>query len=282
MQTERPVAVGYDVAHQKLQKLKTNLGALGSVAVAFSGGVDSTFLLKVAHDVLGDRVLAVTATSETFPAREAREAAAFCEAQGIRHLCFESGELNIPGYRENPVDRCYHCKHSLFKDMLRIAEANNLAAVAEGSNTDDNGDYRPGLRAVSELGIKSPLRQVGLAKSEIRALSKEMGLPTWRKQSYACLASRFVYGEPITEEKLRMVDMAEEFLLNKGFCQLRVRIHGNLARIEVLPEEMERVFACREEITDALKSYGFQYVSLDLQGYRTGSMNEVLSEEEKR
>jgi uncharacterized protein len=190
----------------------------------------------------------------------------------------ESEELNIEGFRNNPKNRCYLCKHELFEKILKIAEENNISAVAEGSNMDDNGDYRPGLVAVKELGIKSPLRAAGLYKDEIRALSRELGLNTWNKQSFACLSSRFVYGETISEEKLNMVDRAEQLLLDIGFHQVRVRIHGNMARIELEPAEFSKIMEndIREKVYRELKSYGFTYVTLDLQGYRTGSMNETL------
>ena len=189
----------------KYENLKKYLRSLGSVAVAFSSGVDSTFLLKTAHDVLGDKCLAITAMSCSFPKRELEEAKAFCEKEGIRHITVESEELEIEGFCQNPKNRCYICKKELFEKIWEIARKKGLNAVAEGSNMDDNGDYRPGLQAVAELGVKSPLRHSELYKEDIRALSKDLGLPTWEKQSFACLSSRFVYGETITKEKLGMV-----------------------------------------------------------------------------
>ena len=268
--------------HDKYRVLQENLKALGSVAVAFSSGVDSTFLLKAAQEALGDKVIAVTASSCSFPKRELEEAKAFCEKNGICQIIVESEELDIDGFRQNPKNRCYLCKHELFEKIWEIAKENGMNAVAEGSNMDDNGDYRPGLIAVKELGVSSPLRQAELSKAEIRELSREMGLPTWDKQSFACLSSRFVYGETINEQKLGMVDKAEQLLLDMGFHQVRVRIHGNIARIEVLPEEIAKIVEekNRMKIASKLKEYGFDYVTLDLLGYRTGSMNETLEDKE--
>jgi len=269
--------------NEKYKRLQENLRELGNVAIAFSSGVDSTFLLKTAHDVLGDRVIAVTASSCSFPKRELNEAKQFCQENGITHVICESEELNIEGFQKNPVNRCYLCKHELFEKIWDIARKYQLEFVAEGSNMDDNGDYRPGLLAVKELNVKSPLREVGLSKNEIRQLSKRIGLSTWNKQSFACLSSRFVYGEVINEEKLSMVDRAEQLLLDMGFHQVRVRIHGMMARIEVGPEELNRIveLRIREQIIEKFKEYGFTYITLDLVGYRIGSMNEALIEKDK-
>jgi uncharacterized protein len=263
---------------EKYNDLKEYIKSLESVAVAFSSGVDSTFLLKVAHDVLGDKAIAVTARSCSFPERELKEAEAFTKEHGIRHLIVDSEELDIEGFRENPVNRCYLCKHELFSKMKEIAGKNGFKAVVEGSNMDDLGDYRPGLTAIQELDIKSPLRHAELAKDEIRQLSKELGLPTWEKQSFACLSSRFPYGESITPEKLKMVDEAEQLLLDLGFRQVRVRHHETLARIEITEDQFSKIMKkdVRDRISARFKEIGFTYVSLDIAGYKTGSMNETL------
>lgn len=267
-----------DILHEKYRHLQDYLTSLGSVAVAFSSGVDSAFLLRAAHDCLGDKAMAIRASSYLFPAREGQEADEFCGTYGIRQLVLEADELSVPGFSENPPDRCYICKKDLFTRLKEAASSLGFSALAEGSNMDDLGDYRPGMRALKELGILSPLREAGLYKAEIRALSREMGLPTWDKPSYACLASRFVYGDTITKEKLGMVEKAEQYLIDKGFRQIRVRIHGNMARIEIPREDFPRFLddALREEIHARLKDIGFSYVALDLLGYRTGSMNETL------
>lgn len=267
---------------EKLQVLRKYIRSLGSLAVAFSSGVDSTFLLKVAHEELGDKAIAVTAVSCIFPKREGDEASSFCKSNGIRQFILEFDELSIPEFSRNPVNRCYLCKKELFTRIISLAGENGVEHVCEGSNMDDMGDYRPGLKAVAELGVKSPLRECGLYREEIRSLSRQMGLPTWKKQSFACLASRFVYGEEINLQKLGMVEKVENLLLDMGFLQLRVRIHGeNLARIEVLPQEFERLLSMREEITGKLREAGFAYVTMDLKGYRTGSMNEVIKLDRK-
>lgn len=265
-------------AHEKLNKLKENIRNMGSLAVSFSGGVDSTFLLKVAADVLGNQALAVTARSSTYPERELKEAEAFAKSIGVKHIVIDSEELDIKGYSDNPVNRCYYCKHELFEKVKEVARQNGIRYVSDGSNLDDLGDYRPGMQAAKELEVVSPLKAAEMTKDDIRLLSKEMGLPTWNKPAFACLASRFPYGQKITREKLVMVDKAEQFLLDLGFRQVRVRHHGDLARIEVGPGELRRFFdeEFMAKVYDKFKGIGFTYVTLDLKGYRTGSMNEAI------
>ena len=264
----------------KLSALRKFFRLYGSAAIAFSGGVDSTFLLKVAHDELGEKVSAVSAVSILSPKRETEAAAAFCQKEGIRLVSFEIDPLKIPGFKNNPENRCYICKKEIFSKIKSLSLENGIFTVCDGSNADDTGDYRPGMQALAELGIKSPLLQCGFTKSDIRELSKKLALPTFDKPSAACLASRFVYGETITEKKLKMVENAEDFLQELGFRQKRVRIHGeNLARIEVRPEDFEKILEVKDKINNYFRSLGFKYVTLDIQGFRSGSMNEVIKNE---
>ncbi len=265
-----------DDLHAKRRELVSLLQGLECTAVAFSAGVDSTFLLTVAQEALGRNLLALTASVSSFPQSEQNEAMAFCKARGIRHILLQINQLEIDGFRENPPDRCYLCKRSIFTEFLRVASEQGIHSVCEGSNADDTHDYRPGMRAISELGIHSPLKAVGLSKQEIRVLSKEMGLPTWDKPSMACLATRFEYGETITPEKLAMVETAERWLRDRGFHQVRVRCHGRIARIELTPSEFPQLLTMREEVERKFQALGFLYVTLDLAGYQTGSMNKTI------
>ncbi len=263
----------------KLARLKEIIADYGSLAVGFSGGVDSSFLIAVAHEVLGDRLIAVTGVDASIPEREVKEAKAFCEERGIRQITCTVDPFKDESFRNNAPDRCYFCKHGIFSEIKRIADENGIEYVAEGSNMDDLGDYRPGLKAVEELGVKSPLREAGMYKADIRRISNAMGLPTWSKPAYACLASRFVYGEEITEEKLHMIDRAEQFLIELGFLEERVRMHGNIARIEVPEADIVRLASdeVRTLVYEEFKKLGFLFVTLDMKGYRTGSMNATLN-----
>lgn len=265
--------------NRKLNKLKKELKKMSSVVVAFSGGVDSTFLLKVAYDVLGDNVLAVTAKSETYPEQELKEAKYLAKFIGVKHKIIETKELLNKNFSQNPANRCYFCKKELFsklKEIAKIAKDQKIKYVLDASNFDDLGDYRPGRTAAKELGVISPLAEAGLTKKEIRFFSKELGLPTWEKPSQACLASRIPYGNEITVKELTKVDRAENFLKESGFNELRVRNHGEIARIEVPQKYFELILKNNEKIAQKFKELGFAYITLDLQGYRTGSLNEVL------
>ncbi len=266
-------------AEEKLSRLKRVVNELESVVVAFSGGVDSTLVAKVCYDVLKDNSMAVTARSETYPDFEFKEAQQIANEIGIKHLVIDTSELAIEGFANNPPERCYFCKTELFGKLKNIAKEQRLLNVADGANIDDTMEFRPGLEASKELDVKSPLKEAGMTKQDIREVSKMLKLSNWDKPAYACMSSRFPYGESITQDKLNMVSEAEKYLRGLGLVQFRVRHHETIARIEVLPGDIHFLTnsSAREGLTGKFKEIGFTYVTLDLEGYRSGSMNEVLN-----
>lgn len=267
----------------KYEKLKSIIKDCGKIAIAFSGGVDSTFLTKVAKDVLGENAVAVTISSILVTDDELKEADDFCKAENIEHLIYNADVLSIPGFEDNPPDRCYICKKAIFTNVKNLVGERGISVIAEGTNVDDDGDYRPGMRAIKELGVRSPLKEAGLTKAEIRELSCMLGLKTWNKPSCACLASRFAYGEVINKDKLDMIYSAECYIRSLGFEQFRVRLQDGIARIELRPADIQKFIenGIKDKVSEKLHALGFKYVSLDLDGYRLGSMNEVLNRQER-
>lgn len=267
----------------KYEKLKSIIKDCGKIAIAFSGGVDSTFLTKVAKDVLGENAVAVTISSILVTDDELKEADDFCKVENIEHLIYKADVLSIPGFENNPPDRCYICKKAIFTNVQNLVGERGISVIAEGTNVDDDGDYRPGMRAIKELGVRSPLKEAGLTKAEIRELSCMLGLKTWNKPSCACLASRFAYGEVINKDKLDMIYSAECYIRSLGFEQFRVRLQDGIARIELRPADIQKFIenGIKDKVSETLHALGFKYVSLDLDGYRLGSMNEVLNRQER-
>ncbi|MBE9581442.1 MAG: ATP-dependent sacrificial sulfur transferase LarE [Proteobacteria bacterium] len=267
-----------DHVRVKQERLVHLLRDAGSLLVAFSGGVDSSFLLALAHQTLGSGAVAATATSEIFPVREKDVAVEFAQARGIEHILFPSEEISLPDFLSNGPDRCYHCKRSLFQKLDKMAKERGIRRVAHGANVDDLKDYRPGFQAANEIGVMAPLVDAGLSKQDIRLLSKEMGLATWDKPTMACLASRIPYGSPITVDKLKMIEQAEAFLFDKGIKQCRVRHHGAVARIEVERQGLKMLMEddLRKAIVHKFREIGFSHIAVDLEGYVSGSMNRAL------
>ena len=276
-------SISVKVLEKKLGELEEIISPYGSALVAFSGGVDSSLVLAVATRALPEgKVLAVTSNNETYLPSELDLAHDFAASLGVEHLVVNTRELEDPNYASNPTNRCYFCKSTLYSDLARIAREKGYACVVDGANKDDEGDYRPGRKAAKELGVVSPLSLAGVDKAKVRDLARHLGLPTWDKPALACLSSRFPYGQEITPEKLAQVARAEEFMRSRGYRQVRVRHHGEIARLEVGPGEMERAFAEREEISAELKAAGFLYITLDLAGYTPGSLNAVLGRSSKK
>jgi len=260
----------------KFENLKTNLKKMGSVVIGYSAGVDSTFLLKVASDILGEKVLAVTVNSDLFSKQELMDCLKFVKKHGIHHIVIDVDIQDIKHFEENPDNRCYFCKKHIFSKIKEIADQEKFQNIIDASNYDDLKDYRPGMKALEKLGIISPLINAKIVKKEIRLLSKEMGLETWDKPSYACLASRFPYGIKINKKRLKTIEKAEDVLKNFGIRQTRVRFHNDIARLEVFKDDFQKILENADEISKKIKELGFKYVTLDIEGYRSGSLNEVL------